>query len=144
MSTSHVEIVMATHVNGIHRLFGGQLMSWIDIVGAVEARRWSKSDVTTVTVDHLTFLKPAYENDTIVLEAKLTWTGHTSMEVKVCTYVEKLNGEKTLVNKAFLVYVAIDSNGEKVGVPEFIPETEEEKFEYSFAKLRKANRLGSN
>lgn len=143
MSSTRVEIVMSSHVNGIKRLFGGQLMSWIDVIGAVEARRWAKCDVTTITVDNLTFLKPAFENDTIVLEAKLTWTGRTSMEVRVDTYVEHLTDmSKTLINRAYLVYVAIKEDGTKVEVPQFTPQTDEENFEWGRALVRKEIRTG--
>lgn len=138
MPSTAVEIVMSSHVNGIKRLFGGQLMSWIDVIGAVEARRWAKCDVTTVTVDDLTFLKPAFENDTVVLEAKITWTGKTSMEVRVDTFVEHLTTvERTLINRAYLVYVAIKEDGVKVLVPQFEPTTDEEKTEWHAALIRK-------
>lgn len=141
MSTSHVQIVMASHVNGIHRLFGGQLMSWIDVVAAVEAKRHAKSGVTLLTVDHLTFLSPVFMDETVALEAKLTWTGHTSMEIKVDTFVEKLDGTKTLVNSAYLVFVAIDNDGNTVQVPAFVPQTQEEKAEFASAVKRKAARI---
>ena len=141
MSTSHVEIVMASHVNGIHRLFGGQLMAWIDVVAAVEAKRHAKSGVTLLTVDHLTFLSPVYMDETVALEATLTWTGRTSMEIRVLTYVEKTDGAKILVNKAYLVFVAIDDNEKPVPVPAFHPQTAEERAEWDAAVARKDNRL---
>lgn len=142
MSTSHVQIIMASHVNGIHRLFGGQLMSWIDVVAAVEAKRHAKAGVTLLTVDNLTFLSPVYMDETVALEAKLTWTGHTSMEIRVNTFVEKLDGVQVLVNKAYLVFVAIDDNGNPIPVEPFIPETDEEKKEWTSAIERKKIRLG--
>ena len=82
--TTAVQIVMPQHCNGYAkpRLFGGQIMAWIDVTGAVAARRYAQKAVTTVCIDHLTFLKPAYLNDTVVLEAFVTWTGRTSMEVR--------------------------------------------------------------
>ena len=65
--TTAVQIVMPQHCNGYKnpRLFGGQIMAWIDVVGAVAARRYTRHGVTTVCIDHLNFLKPAYMNDTI-------------------------------------------------------------------------------
>src|SRR5665647_1589954 len=98
MISTQVQIVMASHVNGYNRLFGGQLMAWIDVTGAVAARRHAGNEVTTVTVDNLEFLAPAKLNDTIVLDAMVTWTGNTSIEVRVDTYVEKLNGEQSRIN----------------------------------------------
>ena len=92
--TTSVQIVMPQHCNGYAkpRLFGGQIMAWIDVVGAVAARRYTGHAVTTVCVDNLTFLKPAYLNDTVVQEAWVTWTGRTSLEVRVDSMVEKLDG----------------------------------------------------
>ena len=88
--TTSVQIVLPQHCNGYKkpRLFGGQIMAWIDVVGAVAARRYTHSAVTTVCVDNLNFLSAAYLNDTIVQEARVTWTGRTSLEVRVDSYVE--------------------------------------------------------
>lgn len=142
--TSSVQIVLPQHCNGYAkpRLFGGQIMTWIDIVGAVAARRFTNSAVTTVCVDHLSFIAPAYLNDTIVQEACVTWTGRTSLEVRVDSFVEQLNGVRALVNRAYVVFVAIDESGQPIPVPAFTPETEEEKAEYSAAVKRRNIRLG--
>ncbi len=142
MATSHVEIVMASHCNGAHRLFGGKLMSWIDIVAAVEARRHAKASVTLKAVDNLNFLSPVYMDETVAMEAELTWTGRTSMEVKVSTFVEKLNGDRDLVNIAYLVFVAIDENGSPLQVPVFVPEKDEQIREMASAQIRHDIRTG--
>lgn len=143
MSSTKTEIIMSSHINGVGRLFGGQLMSWIDVIGAVEARRWAKCDVTTIAVDNLTFLKPAFENDTVILQADLTWTGRTSMEVCVKTFVEDLRtGEREMINKAYLVFVAVTDDGSTVQIPTFHPMTDEENFEWSAALVRKKIRTG--
>ena len=141
--TTSVQIVLAQHCNGnrIPRLFGGQLMSWIDIVGAVAARRYAHSAVTTACVDHLDFIGPAYLNDMVVQEARVTWTGRTSMEVRVDSYVEQQDGARAPVNRAYAVYVALDENDQPIPVPPFTPETEEEKTEYEAAKARRKLRL---
>ena len=141
--TTGVQIVMPQHCNGTPkpRLFGGQIMAWIDVIGAVEARRYAGRAVTTVCVDNLSFLKPAYLNDTIVQEAYVTWTGRTSMEVRVDSMVEKLDGSREPVNRAYLVFVALDEEGNPVPVPPFVPETEEERAEYEAAEARREIRL---
>ena len=143
--TTSVHMVLASDCNGYKkaRLFGGQLMSWIDVIGAVAAQRFTGTAVTTVCVDHLTFLKPAYLGDTIVQKAFVTWTGHTSLEVRVDTYIEKLSGERDLTNQAYLVFVALDENDRPTPIPSFIPETEEEKEEYAAAEERRRIRLGA-
>ena len=137
--TTTVQIVMPQHCNGYAkpRLFGGQIMAWIDVVGAVAARRYTGRAVTTVCIDNLTFLKPAYLNDTVVQEAMVTWTGRTSLEVRVDSMVERLDGSRELINRAYVVFVALDDEDKPKQVPPFIPETEEEQAEYEAAVQRK-------
>ena len=136
-----VQILTQANLNGYSRLFGGQLMEWIDIVAAVVARRHSECSVTTAVVDMLEFKRPAYANDTIIIKGKITYAGKTSMEIKVETFVEALSGEKTLINTAYLVMVALDENDRPTAVPGLIIESDEEKNEYSSALLRKERRL---
>ena len=142
--TTSVQIVLSQHCNGYKkpRLFGGQIMAWIDVVGAVAARRYTNCNVTTVCVENLNFLKPAYMNDTVVQEAIVTWTGRTSLEVRVDTYVEKLDGTRDRVNRAYVVFVALDENDDPTPVPPFTPETDAEKREYAAAEERRRIRLG--
>ena len=144
--TTAVQIVMPQHCNGYARprLFGGQIMAWIDVIGAVAATRYTQKAVTTVCIDHLTFLKPAYLNDTVVQEAKVTWTGKTSLEVRVDSLVEHLDGNRELINVAYAVFVALDDDDRPSSVPPFIPETEEEKEEYQAAELRRKQRTGKS
>ena len=77
-----------THMNGMGRLFGGQLMSWIDEVACLVGNRHSQANVITASVDNLRFIRGAYVNELIVMIAKMTYVGHTSMEVRVC----RING----------------------------------------------------
>ena len=141
--TTSVQIVLPQHCNGYRkpRLFGGQIMAWIDIVGAVAARRYTQRAVTTVCIDNLNFLNPAYLNDTVVQEAMVTWTGRTSLEVRVDSYVEQLDGARKPVNRAYLVFVALDEEDNPAEVPPFVPQTEAEKREYAAAVKRREIRL---
>ena len=141
--TTAVQIVMPQHCNGYAkpRLFGGQMMAWIDVVGAVEARRYTQHAVTTVCIDNLSFLKPAYLNDTIVQEACVTWTGRTSLEVRGDSMVGRLDGSRELINRAYVVFVALDDEDRPAQVPPFSPETEEEKKEFDNAEIRRQLRL---
>ncbi len=132
-----INIVMSGHINGAGRLFGGILVEWIDVVAAVAARRHSGCDVTTAAIDNLQFKSPAYAGDTVILNARLTYAGRTSMEVRVDTYVESLQGARRLINTAYLVMVALDAKGNPAPVPPLQIETEEQKLEYEAAALRK-------
>lgn len=136
----HTEIIMSAHVNGAERLFGGQLMQWIDIVAGVVARRHAGMDVITASISSLEFKAPARMNDTVELVGQIVYAGRTSMEVRVDTYVESLNRTRTHVNRAYLTMVALGDNGLPAPVPALIPETDEEKAEYQAAEQRKKAR----
>lgn len=142
--TEQVQILSYEYMNGYKRLFGGKLMEWIDIVAAVAARRHSGKNVTTASVDNLQFSAPAYVNNTVVLIGKITYTGRTSMEVCVKTYVEDLDGSQKIINTAYVVMVALDENDRPTPIPTLIVETEEEKEEWERAlkrnELRKQRR----
>lgn len=135
--TEQVQILSQSTLNGYKRLFGGRLMEWIDIVAAVTARRHSNRNVTTAAVDSLEFKSAAYANDTLVLVGYVTYTGRTSMEICVKTYVESLNGERRMINRAYVVMVALDEDEHPTAVPKLICETAEEKAEWAAAEKRR-------
>ena len=138
--TVQTQIVLNEHINGAGRLFGGRLMEWIDIVAGVAARRQSGCNVTTASVDTLSFKAPAYLNDTVSIEGVVTCTGRTSMEVRVDTYVEALDGQRSMINRAYLVLVALDAQGHPTPVPPLLAETDEEKAEQEAGLRRTALR----
>lgn len=135
--TEHVQILTQGALNGYKRLFGGKLMQWIDIVAAVVARRHSGKNVTTAFIDSLSFKGPAYANETLVLKGFITYTGRTSMEICVKTYVESLGFELSLINTAYVVMVALDENDKPTEVPKLILKTDEEKLEWERALKRR-------
>ena len=131
-----VFIVRAPHINGYGRLFGGQLMQWIDELAGIVCRRHSEMGVTTAAIDNLNFKDAAYQNDMIVLKGKLTYIGKTSMEVRVDTFIENSKGMRRCINRAYVVMVAIDHNGKPMEVPRLKLETENERREWNGGKKR--------
>ena len=121
------QLVLNSHLNGAGRLFGGQLMEWIDVVATVVARRHAHCNPTTASVDNLQFKEAVHLNNTLIIEGKLTYVGRTSMEVRVDTFVESLSGARKLVNTAYVVMVALDENEHPMEVPGLLVETDEEK-----------------
>ena len=115
--------VRPEHLNGSGRLFGGRLMEWIDEVAGLVAMRHAQSNVITASVDNLKFIRGVYQGDLLVLIGKMTYVGHTSMEVRVDTYVETLDGMRRPVNRAYLVQVAVDQKDKPVRVSGFFLET---------------------
>lgn len=129
--TEQVHIIMPSHISGTNRLFGGQLLAWIDEVSAVTARRHSERNVITAAIDNLQFKAAVYINNILVLIGRITYVGKTSMEVRVDTYVEDhLTGVRKVVNRAYLVLVALDENENPTEVPGLILETESERAEW--------------
>lgn len=138
--TEQVQIIMPEQINGFNRLFGGKLVEWMDVVAAVVARRHSNCNVTTASIDRLQFKAPAYINDTMVLQGRVTYVGNTSMEVRVDAYTESLDGEKHLVNTAYFTMVALDEHEKPTPVPRLICETDEDEEEYKAGEKRKEAR----
>ena len=132
--------VRPEHLNGSGRLFGGRLMEWIDEVAGLVAMRHAQSNVITASVDNLKFIRGVYQGDLLVLIGKMTNVGNTSMEVRVDTYVETLDGMRRPVNRAYLVQVAVDQKDKPVRVPGLIVETESEKAEWEAGIRRRAMR----
>lgn len=136
-ATTQVQILTQANLNGYQRLFGGQLMSWMDIVAAVTARRHSGKNVTTACVDKLEFHKPAHANDTLVITGEIVYVGRTSMEVRVRAYVEELNGSKDLTNEARFIMVALDENEKPTPVPGLLLENAEQRALWDEATARR-------
>ncbi len=140
--TEQVHLVQPADLNGGGRLFGGTLLKMIDEVAAIVAMRHTgMKTVTTAAIDHLVFKSGAYVNDLIVLIGYITYTGRTSMEVRVDTYVERSDGMRYPINRAYVVLVALDANNQPTQVPALILENDIQKEEYAMAEKRKSLRL---
>jgi len=139
--TEQTYLVMHRHINGYGRLFGGQLLAWIDELAGIVAKRHSESEITTACIDQLNFKHPAVLNDTLVMIGRVTYVGKTSMEVRVDSYVESLNGMRKMINRAYVVMVAIDEHtGKTKEVPGLMIETESQKAEWEGGIKRTALR----
>ena len=136
-----VHMVRPTHLNGANRLFGGILMQWIDEVAGIVAKRHSMSNVTTASVDNLTFLHGAYQNDLVVIKGKMTWVGSTSMEVCVDTYVENPQGHRHRINNAHFMMVALDEKDQPMRVPRLILQTDDEHLAWAHGEERRRIRI---
>lgn len=136
-----VHMVRPNHLNAAGRLFGGILMQWLDDVAGLVAKRHTRSNIITASVDNLRFIQGAYQKDVIVIIGKATYVGNTSMEVRVDTYVENMDGMRRPINRAYFTMVALDENDKPKRVPRLILESEEEKAEWEAAKKRREMRI---
>lgn len=115
--TENSKIVQSKDINGQNRLFGGRLMEWIDETAALAAMRHCGGLVTTCAVDNLVFKHGAKLNQVVVLKARVTYVGNTSLEVRVDTYVEELpTGEHFPINHAYLICVHVDDEGRPIPI----------------------------
>lgn len=134
--TEQTYLIMHRHINGYGRLFGGQLIQWIDEMAGIVSKRHAGTETTTASIDNLNFKSAAFLNDTIVLIGRMTYVGSTSMEVRVDTYVEELDGTRRPINRAYLVMVSIDGEGRPQKVPGLRIETESERAEWESGEKR--------
>lgn len=143
VSESRIEQVYQVrpeHLNGAGRLFGGKLMEWIDELAGLVGIRHAQQDVITASIDNLKFIRGAYLKDIIVLIGRVTFVGRTSMEVRVDTYIESIEGIRKPINRAYLTLVAVDAQGNPVEVPGLILETEAQKAEWEAGIRRREMR----
>lgn len=135
--TEQQYLICPAHINHYGRLFGGQLLKWIDELAGIVAIRHCGGTVTTAAIDNLQFQAPAYTGDMIVLQGRVTYVGRTSMEIRVDTYREAMDGTRELINVAYIDMVSINCKGQPEEVPDLLLETEAQRQEYEAAKKRK-------
>ena len=135
-----VHMVRPNHLNSAGRLFGGVLMQWMDELAGLVAKRHTRKNIITASVDNLSFLRGAYLKDVVVITGKVTYVGNTSMEVKVDSCVEDLDRNRTLINRAYFTLVALDENDRPTRVPRLEIETDEQKEDWKNAEKRREMR----
>ena len=137
-----VHMVRPSHLNAAGRLFGGTLMQWLDEVAGLVAKRHTRSNVITASVDNLKFIHGAYEGEMVVIVGKVTYVGNTSLEVRTDTYVEHLeDGSRYPINRAYFTMVALDEMDRPKRAPRLIVETESEKADWEAAEKRREMRM---
>lgn len=135
-----VQVLRMENVNGAGRAFGGHLLTWMDEVATVSARRYAHGPVTTACIDGVRFLCPAYQNETMVVTGRVVWTGRTSMEVLVSAEVEQFDGSRKKIADGRFVMVALDEAERPRPVPPICPMTEAEQSLYQEAQARRTKR----
>ena len=133
------EMVMPHHTNPQNTVFGGTVMSWIDIAAAMVAARHCGRPVVTAHIDDIDFIAPIKVGYHVLIQASLNYVGKTSMIVGVkVTSENPYTGESRTTTKAYLTFVALDDLGKPVIVPTLDPQTEDEKRRFENAKKRVA------
>ncbi|MGR9047748.1 acyl-CoA thioesterase [Halobacillus faecis] len=138
---TQTRLVLPPDTNHLDTIFGGKVLSYIDEIAALTAMKHSNCVVVTASIDSVDFLSSAKVGDALTLEACVTSTGRTSMEVYVKVFADDLlKGRKVMTTESFLTMVAVDVEGRPTPVPPVIPETEEDKQLFETAPSRREHR----
>lgn len=136
------QLILPPDANNLNAAFGGKVMEWIDICGAVAAQRHCRQVVVTASMDDLHFHAPIKVGWVALLHARVLAAFRTSMEVGVTVHAENpLTGERHLTTSALLTFVAIDKDGGRVPVPPVKADTDAEREVVREAEARRTQRL---
>jgi acyl-CoA hydrolase len=139
--TIQTKLVLPPDTNHHHSIFGGRVLAYIDEIAAIASMKHAKSEVVTASIDSVDFVSPAYAGDVLELEAIVTSTGRSSMEVYVRVISRNLiTSEERLTTESFVTMVAIDENGKTSRVPPVFPETESERRLFDTGPQRREHR----
>lgn len=139
--TVQTRLVLPPDTNHLDTIFGGKVLAYIDEIAALTAMKHAKSAVVTASIDSVDFLSSAKVGDSLTLEAFVTYTGTSSMEVYVkVTAHDLIKDEERLTTESFLTMVAVNEQGRPIPVPKVYPVSDEEKQLHTTAPSRKENR----
>ena len=136
-------IMLPSDANPKGNVFGGVILKHVDLIAGLVAKRHSgRSNIVTASIDRMTFLKPVFVGNALILSARLNYVRKSSMEVEVTVVSEDLDDStKTHAGTAFVTMVALDKYGKPMEVPQIILETEEDKKHFSEGESRMLSRL---
>ncbi|MFI0489197.1 MAG: acyl-CoA thioester hydrolase YciA [Yersinia sp. (in: enterobacteria)] len=126
-SLPHGELVLRTlampaDTNANGDIFGGWLMSQMDIGGAIQAKEIAQGRVVTVRVDGMTFLNPVAVGDVVCCYARCIKTGRSSVTINIEVWVKKVSsapiGQRYRATEAVFTYVAVDDAGKARALPD--------------------------
>ena len=136
------ELVLPNDTNTLNNLMGGRLLHWMDICAAIAAQKHSGKTVVTASVDSVSFGKCIQLGDVVTLEASVSRSFNSSMEIHIVVHAENIpSGERFKSNEAYYTFVALDRSGSPLKVPALKPEGEEEQKRFDGALRRRQLRL---
>lgn len=102
---------MPKDLNGNGDVFGGWVMSQMDLAGAAPANRLARGPVATVGVEAMKFHRPVSVGDEVNCYTEVERIGRTSIRVRIDVWVRKIDGTAYKVTEGVFTYVAIDKDG---------------------------------
>lgn len=136
-------LMMPPDANPMGNVFGGVIMKHVDLVAGIVAKRHAgHANLVTASIDRVTFLRPVFIGNALVLSARINYVRRSSMEVEVDIDSEDFDGgARVRTGTAFVTMVALDKNGLGTEVPQLLLETDEEKKRFSEGEKRMMTRL---
>ena len=136
-------IMLPSDANPKGNVFGGVILKYVDLIAGLVAKRHSgRANVVTASIDRMTFLKPVFIGNALILSAQLNYVRRSSMEVEVNVESEDLD-ENTLVHAgtAFVTLVALDKYGKPTDVSPLLLENEDDTRRFRDGESRMLSRL---
>ncbi len=135
------QLVLPQHTNALGTAFGGQVLSWVDIAAGVCAGRHARAVCVTASFDEVHFKLPIHHGDVVNIQAIVTWTGRSSMEVRIRVDREQIDGQRQRALEAFATFVCVDSSGKPQPIAALELLTDDHRACHARAAQRRAKRL---
>lgn len=144
-SASRVEmthLVLPPHANALGNIFGGEVVSWIDMCAAISAQRHTRTVVVTASIDAVHFMLPIKVGHIVILRSQVNAVFRTSLECGVSIWSENpKTGELRRAMKAYTTFVSLGDDGRPRPVPPLTLDTDEDRRRNSDARQRRQQRL---
>jgi acyl-CoA hydrolase len=136
------QLMLPEHGNALGNVHGGLIMKMVDEAGAIAAMRHAQRPCVTIAIDSMTFKQPVHLGELLICDARVTYTGRSSIEVSVQVHAENpITSDVTHTNSAHLVYVALGDDGRPCEVPPVELETDDDRRAHAEGELRQRERL---
>lgn len=140
--SEYSELCLPNDTNTLGTMLGGHMMHLVDLCGAIAGTRHAGCPIVTASIDQMTFLHPVRLGELVILRSQVNRVFRTSMEVGVKVWVETLQTRAVRhTSSAYLTFVAIDTEGNRLVLPQVIPETQEDVRRFAQAEERRSYRL---
>src|SRR6185437_1980022 len=136
-------VMLPSDANPLGNVFGGMILKYVDLIAGLVAKRHAgHANIVTASIDSMTFSKPVYIGNALILKARINYIKRSSMEVEVNIEAEDLNkSQKVLTGTAYVTLVALDEKGKSTEVPKLILQNKEEEERFLEGENRMEQRL---
>ena len=136
-------IMLPSDANPKGNVFGGVILKYVDLIAGLVAKRHSgRANVVTASIDRMTFIKPIFIGNSLILEARINYVKRSSMEIEVNIFAEDLDYNiRVHAGRAYVTMVSIDKYGKSMEVPQLLLETEEDHQRFKEGEARMISRL---